>query len=378
MLKIELRPTLEGTPGQGELLIQGWKQGTSALEFAVLNNQSDGYLDGAGKWGASMHWNPLADVREEDGKLFAQVGACLVDSLLKDRTMIYRLYLKNAGGSDDNGILRVNDSLLSSTAIDKTMREKSKQEQRQKEEQEKEQKERQEKEQKEQQERQQKEEQERQQKEEQERQQKEEQERQQKEEQERQQKEQQEKQQKEEQEKQQRNEEEKKPDPIAEPAKRTKSRWLRWLLLLLFAILVAGLAWWLIPRFMQSPADIKAGGEAGACSAPVLAENSDDLVLIQSCLKTSPSSDEVLALINAAKENKRCDLVQRLYAHKAQSGDAVIALAYAREYDPANFKAGGCIESADAETATYWYELALERDPSQSVARERLEALKNE
>ncbi|KXU38004.1 hypothetical protein AXE65_00330 [Ventosimonas gracilis] len=332
MLKIELRPTREGTPGQGELLIQGWKQGASALEFAVRNNQNDGYLDGAGKWGASKYWNSLADVREEDGKLLAQVGACLVDPLLKDRTMTYLLYLQNADGSDQ-GVLSIDDSLLSSTAIDKTRREKSKQEQRQKEEQEKEQKEAQRAEQEEKQE---------------------------------------------EQEKQQKNKEEEqhRPDAPAEPAKRTQSRWLRWLLLLLFAILVAGLAWWLIPRFMQSPADIKAGGEAGACSAPVLAENPDDLALIQSCLKTSPSSDEVLALISAAKENKRCNLVQRLYAHKAQSGDAVIALAYAREYDPANFKAGGCIESADAETASYWYELALERDPSQSVARERLEALK--
>jgi len=328
MLKIELRATKEGTPGQGELIIQGWKQAAHALELAVQRNQDEYYLGEGKHWHASERWNPLADVREEDGKLLAPVGPWLVDPLSADTRMSYMLYLKNAGGKDsDTGVLRIVGELLSSgagaTVAPPPAPIKN----------------------------------------------------------------------------------DPKPEPVTpeqpvieaeplapvepapppeppkpepiEPKPKQKSRWPLRVLLLLTILLIAGLAaWWLLRSFAQNPAQNTASAEAGVCSAQILAENNDDLAIIQNCLKTSPSSDEVLALINAAKEARRCNLVQRLYAHKAQSGDVAIALAYAREYDPANFKAGSCIESADAETAAYWYELALEQNPDNPAVRERLEALK--
>jgi len=328
MLKIELRATLDGTPGQGELLIQGWKQDTDGLELAIQRNQDDYYLGDGKYWHASKHWNPLPDVREEDGKLIAPVGPWLVDPLSADTRMTYMLYLQNTDGSD-KGVLRMVGELLSSGAAGHIEPPpapiKSEPEPEP-------------------------------------------------------------------------IVEEKpliepkplppveepatppelpKPEPVELPLKK-KSRWLLPTLLLLIILLIGGLAaWWFLLRSPSEPVSVSTDSdEMVACSAQALADNNDDLVLIQNCLKTNPSSDEVLTLINAAKQAGRCNLLQRLYAHKAQSGDVTIALAYAREYDPASFKAGGCIESADRETATYWYELALEREPNNQAARERLEALK--
>jgi len=115
--------------------------------------------------------------------------------------------------------------------------------------------------------------------------------------------------------------------------------------------------------------------EPHACSAEAMTKAKDDLVFIQSCLKTQPDSTQVLAVINAAKKENRCDLVQRLYAFKAQSGDVPVALAYAAEFDPATF-VPGCFQAADKETAIYWYELVVSKDRDNAQAKARLEALR--
>lgn len=124
-----------------------------------------------------------------------------------------------------------------------------------------------------------------------------------------------------------------------------------------------------------APTEPAPAAEPAACSAEALNTTKDDLVYIQNCLKTNPDSDQVLSVIAAAKEAKRCDLVQRLYAFKGQSGDTKVALAYAREFDPATFVAG-CLSAADKETALYWYELVLTKDPENADAKVRLEALR--
>jgi len=111
------------------------------------------------------------------------------------------------------------------------------------------------------------------------------------------------------------------------------------------------------------------------CSSEALSATKDDLSFIQSCLKSNPDSSQVLAVIATAKEAKRCDVVQRLYAFKGQSGDVMVALAYAREFDPASFSMG-CFSAADKETAVYWYELVLSKDPANADAKTRLEALR--
>jgi hypothetical protein len=167
--------------------------------------------------------------------------------------------------------------------------------------------------------------------------------------------------------------------PAAAPEKKGSKLWLILLVAVLLAALAAA-AWWFFLRTpdTSSPASNSAStgsGTAVPCSPEALGEGKDDLVFIQACLKSSPSSEQVLTVINAAKEAKRCGVVQRIYAHKAQSGDAAVAFAYAREYDPEHFKSGGCIDVADAETAAYWYEIAVNNDPSNKEASQRLEAL---
>ena len=114
---------------------------------------------------------------------------------------------------------------------------------------------------------------------------------------------------------------------------------------------------------------------AAACSSEALSATKDDLAFIQTCLKTTPDTTKVLEVIEFAKTAKRCDVAQRLYAFKGQAGDVVIALAYAKEFDP-KFFTSGCVAAADKNTALYWYELVLAKDASHAEAKERVEALK--
>lgn len=123
------------------------------------------------------------------------------------------------------------------------------------------------------------------------------------------------------------------------------------------------------------PAVPPAPVEPPACSAEAMAKVKDDLMYIQSCLKTNPDSVQVLAVIDAAKKSNRCDLAQRLYAFKGQAGDIPVALAYAKEFDPASFTPG-CFKAADKETAIYWYEVVLSKDANHAEAKSRLEALR--
>lgn len=115
--------------------------------------------------------------------------------------------------------------------------------------------------------------------------------------------------------------------------------------------------------------------EPPACSAEAMTKIKDDLIYIQTCLKTNPDSEQVLTVIDAAKKSNRCDLAQRLYAFKGQAGDIPVALAYAKEFDPASFTPG-CFKAADKETAIYWYEVVLSKDASHAEAKSRLEALR--
>jgi hypothetical protein len=115
--------------------------------------------------------------------------------------------------------------------------------------------------------------------------------------------------------------------------------------------------------------------EPPACSAEAMAKIKEDLIFIQSCLKTNPDSVQVLAVIDAAKKSNRCDLAQRLYAFKGQAGDIPVALAYAKEFDPAFFTPG-CFNAADKETAIYWYEVVVSKDATHTEAKSRLEALR--
>jgi len=397
MLRIELRATADSKPGHGELTIRGWKKSHQGeFELNVQRNQDDYYLGEFNDWVASAVWHLLGepDHKKEENVLLAHVGPWLVDPITQNQNMAYKLQLRNQHGTDF-GVLRIIGTLLSSQAADKPPVEEEKVTNRFVAEPEEapfdpnpwraeaalevepeaepfdpnpfaiE------------------------------------------------------------------------PEPdgfdanpfvaeekpklfaTAEPellgpppptnkttlstsavthhvskgkprkhghhAKESEksSKWPLIIGLLVVLGLIGAAVWWFFLRSDDKPSDFYTGGSssparvevASSCSSQALADTRDDLGFIRACLNTQPSSQQVLATINNAKQANRCNLVQRLYAYKAQAGDVTVALAYAAEYDPQSFS-GGCIGAADAETAVYWYEMALEHDPQNAQARQRLQELK--
>jgi len=340
MLRIELTAAAGGQPGYGELTVHGWAGGTDGLELSVLRNQDSLYLEAGGGWDSLPVWHAVDGLARRGELLVGNVGPWLVDPLIRDPKMVYRLQLRDAGQSD-GGVLRIVGNLLSSPAVGQPpelpelpaepLPAPA--------------------------------------------------------------------------------EPEPEPEPaIAEPpaepplvAERDEEfrtappprprRPVRWLPLILGLLLLLGVGlgayWYFVlrpqtqtpvaaptpPAASPKPA-VAASGGANVCGEAALQESADDLTFIQACLRSTPSTAQLLETIGAAKQAKRCGVVQRLYAHQAQAGNAAIAFAYAREYDPQSFAAGGCVASADAETAVYWYEIALANDPGNLDAKKRLEALK--
>jgi hypothetical protein len=178
-------------------------------------------------------------------------------------------------------------------------------------------------------------------------------------------------------------------DPPLQPAPQQKSNNLLWMLVI--ALVVALVAGYFIWNSLKATPPVSASSATqppiaptaapvltppAPCSTAALAAATADLSFLQECLKTNPEAAQTLEVIEAAKLAKRCDLVQRLYAFKSQSGDAVVALAYAREFDP-EFHKAGCIAAPDKATAIYWYELVLSKQPDNADAKARVQALKN-
>ncbi|HDR1859371.1 hypothetical protein ACFGW3_02370 [Pasteurella multocida] len=102
-----------------------------------------------------------------------------------------------------------------------------------------------------------------------------------------------------------------------------------------------------------------------------IANSSDELAFIQSCLKTKPNNQRLLDTIAEAKAANKCSIAQRLYAHQAQSGNVELAVAYAKEY-----ATGSPCFALDKENAIYWYETALSIDPNNEAAKKGLAELR--
>jgi hypothetical protein len=114
---------------------------------------------------------------------------------------------------------------------------------------------------------------------------------------------------------------------------------------------------------------------AAPCSVDALAQTDDDIAYLQRCVQSTPSTEQVLAVIAAGKAAQKCDLIQRLYAHVAQTGNSDVALAYAKEFDPLTFS-GGCFSAPEPATAVYWYELYLQQKPDDQAIATRAKSLK--
>jgi len=333
VIKPELKPLQSATPGYARLTLKGWKGGKEEVLVSVMTNQGNVFLGSNGQWASTEMFLSLPVLDVEDEVPGVAVGPELVDLLLANRQAAYRLTVKDSA-SQDMGVLVMHDGLLSSqaggdnprpantrvlpvTSVRPEPEPVSMPE----------------------------------------------------------------------------------PQPVAQeslPELETPEERIRPVasakkiplvpilaVVLLLAVLGGGSAWW----FMRTPSQPTAPVPAAQPTQPVAASvdnnpcsetqmnQSNALDFVKDCARSSLNSTQILEVIEKAKAGKHCEIAQRLYAYKAQSGDTQIAMRYAQEYDPKTVSQNGCF-SADPQTAIYWYESILSHDPQNSDAKARLDELK--
>ncbi|QRF91296.1 hypothetical protein CLH39_14160 [Alcaligenes faecalis] len=169
--------------------------------------------------------------------------------------------------------------------------------------------------------------------------------------------------------------------PVAPPAK--KGGMAKWIVLLVLLLILAGAAgYWFYsqsakgdsPAVPDAPESRPAVVETDNCTMDKLSDR-PGLQFVQECVKESKTSEQWLAVIEEAKKAEQCDVAQRLYVNKAQSGDVKIAMAYAREYDPKDHQANTCFSKPNPATAAYWYETVLLSEPDNAQAKARFQEL---
>lgn len=182
------------------------------------------------------------------------------------------------------------------------------------------------------------------------------------------------------------------PVPVPPQSKRNASRIPMIAAGLLVILVVAGALWWFMGRdnghtlpatvdkqpevpAVAAPAVPIAKPDASECS-PANLSSLSELDFVQNCVQQKLDSDQLLAIIQVAKDAKKCGVAQRLYANRAQGGDVKVALAYASEYDPQDHKPSECFKTADPDTAAYWYETILQTEPDNPKAKQRIEELR--
>lgn len=326
MIKPELKPSEPNVPGYAQLLLKAWKGAASNVMISVLRNQDNLYLDSNGQWVSSEVFLTLPTLELKNDIPSVQIGPQIIDALLANRQAAYRITIKD-DAARDAGILMMPNGLLSSQAggenplVDHTrkledvapVKETL------------------------------------------------------------------------EPPPQAASDEPKPvlPEPDVQeviPPKAPKSRLGLWVALGVIIVLLLGIAAWWFMRSPQTPAataSVPAPAPvqtSGPCGDDLMSKTSE-LEFVKGCLHSQPGSAQLQSVIEKAKASKRCDIAQRLYAYKAQSGDLALAMRYAQEYDPKTAQENGCF-SPDAQTAIYWYEIIVNQDPQKSEAKARLAELK--
>ncbi|MBV6824761.1 hypothetical protein [Pseudomonas sp. PD9R] len=165
--------------------------------------------------------------------------------------------------------------------------------------------------------------------------------------------------------------------PASVPVKKS-NKGLIGLAVVLLLLVAAAAGFWFLKRTPTPVPTVAAAAPASADAQACTLESMNsvpELTFVQTCIKAAPDSAKLLEIINEAKAGKHCGVAQRLYANRAQAGDALIANAYAREYDPKYLKASDCFPTPDNATAAYWYETILTQDPNNAEAKQRFEEL---
>lgn len=341
-IKVELNPeTLSPErrrPGYALLKLSGWTHAPGESVLAVQRNQDGKFLGLNGQWQPTPIWHPLQGMAfDQNGWLCGDVTPALVDPLVAEPNVVYRAELK-ADGTKQQGVIRIAGGVLASSASGErslpsetgagfiaTEAPKS---------------------------------------------------------------------------------EPKtkvvvkadlakvsKPEPVKEPEpepalvsepkpdsdslkpplqdQQIKPRRL-WALIVSIAVFVlllsgAGVAWWrgwfpfddkVDPVINPIPDPNKKPEEKDEEKPEETDEKRTDLELLQRFLKTKPTSEQILAQAETWEKDKHCDAMRRLMVYGAQkTSDANIAFAYAQKYDPITFQNRGCITEADADSATFWYEI---------------------
>ena len=328
MIKPELKPVEPIVPGYARLVLKAWKGAANNVLISVLRNQDSLYLDSTGQWVSGEVFLTLPTLEQMEDTPSVQIGPQIIDALLANRQAAYRITIKD-DATRDVGVLMMPPGLLSSQAggenllLDHT-----------------------------------------------------------------------------------RTLEEIAPvsespaplppvetpepepqpepepePPVTDPAPApAKSRLWLWLAIAAaIVVLLGAAAWWFLRTpetpVTAAPTPVPAPAQtSGPCGDDLMSKGSE-LEFVKGCLHSQPGSEQLLQVIDKAKASKRCDIAQRLYAYKAQSGDLNLAMRYAQEYDPKTAQANGCF-SPDAQTAIYWYEVIVNQDPQRSEAKARLAELK--
>lgn len=383
-MRVELRPLESGTPGQGRLLLKGWKGATTSLKLSIQESQDQQFLHPGKTWSTKSHSFELASLEEADAqRLQVLLDSTIVDPLLElPGSTQYLLTLQDDQGTQDQGVIRLSRDLMPSSAAGSApaagassvlhspaapaMQEPPEPEIKAPPEPEVEPEV--------------------------------------------------------ETEPAQVPEVEVPPAPASQASKRGPLLLLLLGLLLLAAVAFGAWYWFSNNADMagtgpaaqesveeeesvdepesikedenidgsEEDADVSSeetiqesidesiaaspAGPAPACSIEAL-EEQDELAFVQGCSQAEVTPEALLSVIEAARDAEHCGIARRLYANRAIAGDANIALAYAREYDPVYHQASTCFTAADAETASYWYQIVLDIEPDNSEAQARFEEL---
>lgn len=179
----------------------------------------------------------------------------------------------------------------------------------------------------------------------------------------------------------------------SEPKKAGAALLVKILLACVSLLVFAALIWWFFLREGEAQKNIAADPAATQKEQPAvvakdnvvpqsknesnickLGFSQDDKALLDACMASKPSDEELLKLASASFAKGRCMIGTRIYSSLGRTGAKGAALAYARFFDPKSNQQSDCVKK-DGSQAKYWYEKSLKSSDPEDVNQAR-EALK--